>query len=45
MNPRIIRTILTWAAPFIISYVVKKIEERSAKKQQEKQLDNTQKPQ
>ena len=36
MNPRLIRTVLTYAAPFIIGYVVKKIEERQAKKEQEK---------
>ncbi|SEQ96449.1 hypothetical protein [Epilithonimonas lactis] len=36
MNPRLIRTVLTWAAPFIIGYVVKKFEERQAKKSQEK---------
>jgi len=36
MNPRLLRTVLTWAAPFIIGYVVKKFEERQARKKQEK---------
>lgn len=36
MNPKLIRTVLTWAAPFIIGFVVKKFEERQARKQQEK---------
>lgn len=36
MNPTLIRRILTWAAPFIIGYVVKKYESRQAKKQQQK---------
>ena len=34
MNPKLVLTILKWAAPFIIRYVVKKFEERKAKKQQ-----------
>jgi len=38
MNPRILRTVLTWAAPFIIGYVVKKFEERQARKKQQKQI-------
>lgn len=36
MNPRLIRTVLTWAAPFIIGFIVKKFEERQARKQQQK---------
>lgn len=36
MNPKLIRTVLTWLAPIAIAYVVKKFEERSAKKAQEK---------
>ena len=35
MNPRLLKTILTWAAPFIIGFIVKKFESRQAKKQQE----------
>ena len=35
MNPRLIKTVLTYAAPFIIGYVVKKFEERQAKKSQQ----------
>ncbi len=38
MNPRLIRTLLTWAAPFIIGYVVKKFEERQARKSREKEV-------
>jgi len=36
MNPRLIRTVLTYAAPFVIGYVVKKFEERQARKAHEK---------
>jgi hypothetical protein len=36
MNPRLIRTVLTYAAPFVIGYVIKKFEERQARKAQEK---------
>lgn len=36
MNSKLLRRILTWAAPFIIGYVVKKFEGRQAKKQQQK---------
>ena len=35
MNPKILRTILTWAAPIIITYLVKKFEDRQAKKKSE----------
>ncbi len=38
MNPRLIKTILTYAAPFIIGFVVKKYEERQARKSQEKAI-------
>lgn len=38
MNPRLIRTILTWAAPFVIGYVVKKFEERQNRKTLAKSL-------
>ncbi|RRQ45183.1 hypothetical protein [Chryseobacterium sp. SC28] len=38
MNPRLIKTILTYAAPFIIGYVVKKLEERQARKSTEKSV-------
>lgn len=41
MNPRLIRTVLTWATPFIIGYVVKKIEERQARKSQEKTVSKS----
>lgn len=36
MNPKLLRTILTWVAPLIIGFVVKKYEDRQARKQQQK---------
>lgn len=38
MNPRLLRTVLTWAAPFVIGFIVKKIEEKQARKQSEKTI-------
>lgn len=32
MNSRILRTVLTWAAPFLIGLVVKKFEQRQTKR-------------
>ena len=37
MNPRLLKAVLSWAAPFIIGFIVKKFEERQRKKQ-EKQI-------
>lgn len=31
MKTRLLRMALTWAAPFVIGYIVKKFEERSSK--------------
>ena len=36
MNPAILRKVLTYAAPFIIGYVVKKFEDRQKRKEEEK---------
>jgi len=36
MRARLLRKALLWAAPFIIGFIVKKIEERQTKKQEEK---------
>ena len=41
MNPKLLRTVLTWAAPFVIGYIVKKFEERQTKKQQQKETVQT----
>lgn len=38
MNPVLLRRILMWVAPIAIGYVVKKYEEKQAKKQQEKAM-------
>ncbi len=38
MNPKLLRTVLTWVAPFVIGFVVKKFEERQTRKQQSKAL-------
>lgn len=37
MNPALLRKILTWAAPFIIGFIVKKFEKRQAEKQMAKE--------
>lgn len=36
MNPKLLRTVLTWAAPFVIGFIVKKFEDRQARRQQQK---------
>lgn len=36
MNPRLLRTLLTWAAPVIIGYIMKKNDERRVQKLQQK---------
>ncbi len=36
MNPQLLRKILTWAAPFVIAFVVKKFEKKQADKQMAK---------
>lgn len=36
MRARLLRKALLWAAPLIIGFIVKKIEERQMKKQEEK---------
>ena len=41
MNPTLLRRILTWAAPVIIGFVVKKFEEKQARKQQQKAMANS----
>lgn len=40
MNPALLRKILVWVAPIAIGYVVKKYEERQARKSQEKGAAN-----
>ena len=40
MNPTLLRRVLTYAAPFVIGYIVKKYEERKTKKEEEKRLAN-----
>lgn len=37
MNPRLLKTLLTWVAPLLIGFIVKKFEEKQ-KKKQEKQI-------
>jgi len=34
MNPKLLRTVLTWLAPVIIGYIVKKIENKQNKKRE-----------
>lgn len=34
MNPTILRRVLVWVAPIVIGYVMKKYEEKHARKQQ-----------
>lgn len=40
MSPTILRRVLTYAAPFIIGYVVKKYEDRKTRKAEEKRMAN-----
>lgn len=35
MNPKILRSVLTWLAPIAIGFIVKKYEQKKAKKAQE----------
>lgn len=41
MNPVLLRRVLTWAAPFIIGYVVKKYEDRQTKKKAQQIADSS----
>lgn len=38
MNPTLLRRLLMWVAPLAIGYVVKKYEEKQARKKQEKAM-------
>ena len=38
MNPALLRRILMWVAPFVVGYIVKKYEEKQARKQQEQAM-------
>ena len=38
MNPALLRRLLMWVAPLAIGYVVKKYEEKQARKKQEKAM-------
>ena len=38
MNPALLRRLLMWVAPLAIGYIVKKYEQKQAKKQQEKAM-------
>lgn len=44
MNPALLRRLLMWAAPFVVGYIVKKFEQRQAKKQQEKEMAKNSQP-
>ncbi len=38
MKSRILKMALTWAAPIVIGYIVKKVEEKQAKKETSKAI-------
>lgn len=38
MNATLLRRILTWVAPFVIGYIVKKYDDRQTRKKQAKQI-------
>ncbi|MDO5655527.1 MAG: hypothetical protein Q4G27_05245 [Flavobacteriaceae bacterium] len=41
MNPTLLRRVLTYAAPFVIGYIVKKYEDRKTRKEEEKRMANS----
>lgn len=38
MNPTLLRRLLMWIAPLVVGYIVKKYEDKQAKKRQEKAM-------